>query len=278
MNLVSPIPGIVKEPAFPEAEYRARLARLWDVMREAGLDAMLVHHPASVFYFAGNENLHVYDNECVVAPLGGEPTLVVPRIDETRAYLTAWTDRIASVVSDEDAPGVLAEVLREAGVAHGRIGVEKRVARAAGLSVHVYEGLARALPGATLVDASGVPERVKLVKSEREIAYLREAGRLTDLGVRAALAVASEGRADHEIAAAAYQAMIGAGSDFLAIPAIVNCGPYSGITHSTHVGRRLAKGDVLFLELGACRRRYSSPCVRTGTVGPPGPDVRPKHD
>ena len=99
MNLVSPIPGIVKEPAFPEAEYRARLARLWDVMREAGLDAMLVHHPASVFYFAGNENLHVYDNECVVAPLGGEPTLVVPRIDETRAYLTAWTDRIASVVS-----------------------------------------------------------------------------------------------------------------------------------------------------------------------------------
>ena len=133
MNLVSPIPGIVKEPAFPEAEYRTRLARLWDVMREAGLDAMLVHHPASVFYFAGNENLHVYDNECVVAPLGGEPTLVVPRIDETRACLTAWTDRIASVTSDEDAPDVLAGVLREAGVDRGRIGVEKRVARAAGL-------------------------------------------------------------------------------------------------------------------------------------------------
>jgi Xaa-Pro aminopeptidase len=138
----------------------------------------------------------------------------------------------------------------------------------------VYEGLAAALPGATLVDASGVPERVKLVKSEREIAYLREAGRLTDLGVRAALAVAAEGRADYEVAAAAYQAMIGAGSDFLAIPAIVNCGPYSGITHSTHVGRRLARGDVLFLELGACRRRYSSPCVRSASVGPPGSEVR----
>jgi Xaa-Pro aminopeptidase len=274
MNLVSPIPGLVKEPAFPEAEYRARLARLWDVMRESRLDAMLIHHPATVFYFAGNENLHVYDNECVVAPVDGEPTLVVPRIDETRACLTSWTDRIVSVTSDEDAPDVLAGVLREAGVARGQIGVEKRVARAAGLSVHVFEGLQAALPGATLVDASGVPERVKLVKSEREIAYLREAGRLTDLGVRAALAVAAEGRADYEIAAAAYQAMIGAGSDFLAIPAIVNCGPYSGITHSTHVGRRLARGDVLFLELGACRRRYSSPCVRTASVGPPGPDVR----
>ena len=69
----------------------------------------------------------------------------VPRIDETRACLTAWTDRIVSVTSDADAPGVLAGVLREAGVARGRIGVEKRVARAAGLSVHVYEGLQAAL-------------------------------------------------------------------------------------------------------------------------------------
>jgi Xaa-Pro dipeptidase len=274
MKLVSPISGLAKEPAFPEAEYRARVARLWDVMREAGLDAMLVHHPASVFYFTGNENLHVYDNECVIVPLGREPTLVVPRIDETRACLTAWTDRIVSTSSDGEAPGVLAEVLREAGVAEGRIGVEKRVARAAGLSVYVYEGLAAALPRATLVDASGVPERVKLVKSPREVAYLREAGRLTDLGVRAALAIAAEGRADYEVAAAAYQAMIGAGSDFLAIPAIVNCGPYSGITHSTHVGRRLARGDVLFLELGACRRRYSSPCVRSASMGPPGSEVR----
>jgi Xaa-Pro dipeptidase len=274
MHIVLPIPGLPKESAFPPEEYVERLSRLRAVMEASGLDALLVHHPASVFYFTGYENLHVYDNECVVVPRAGAPTLVIPRIDESRACLTASTDRIVSVVSDGEAGDVLAEVLRESGVGHGQVGVEKRAARAAGLSVHVCERLAAALPTATLVDASGVAEQVKVVKSVREIAYLREAGRLTDIGVRAALDTATEGRLDHEVAAAAYQAMMGAGSEFLAIPAIVNCGPYSGITHSTHVGRALRRGDVLFLELGACRRRYSAPCVRTASMGPPDSEVR----
>ena len=63
--------------------------------------------------------------------------------------------------------------------------------------------------------------------------------------------------------------MIAAGSEFLSIPAIVNAGRYSGIAHSTHMRHRLQRGDVLFLELGGCFRRYSAPCMRSATIGPP---------
>jgi Xaa-Pro aminopeptidase len=124
------------------------------------------------------------------------------------------------------------------------------------------------------VDASGLPERVKLVKSPAEISHLRKAAAFTDAGIRAALGAAAEGRTDNDVAAAAYHAMISAGSEFLSIPAIVNAGPYTGISHSTHKRHPLRRGDILFLELGGCYQRYSSPCMRSASIGPPTDDAR----
>src|SRR5262249_4487363 len=112
-----------------------------------------------------------------------------------------------------------------------------------------------------------------MIKSPQEVTYLRQAASFTDVGMRAALATAAEGRTDNDVAAAANQAMIAAGSEFLSIPAIVNAGRYSGIAHSTHKRHRLQRGDVLFLELGGCYQRYSAPCMRSATIGPPTDDA-----
>jgi Xaa-Pro dipeptidase len=265
--------GIEKDLSFSTTEYHDRCRRLRQLMAEAQLDVMLVHQPASVFYFSGYENLHVYDHECVVIPMEGEPSLLVPQGDLSRAQLTSWVSRIFSCPVDGNPAHALAGILEEQGLGRSRIGVEKRAPRAAGLSVHVYEGLLAALPNASFVDASGLPERVKVIKSPQEVTYLRQAASFTDAGMRAALATAAEGRTDNDVAAAAYQAMIGAGSEFLSIPAIVNAGRYSGIAHSTHKRHRLEHGDVLFLELGGCYQRYSAPCMRSAAIGPPTDDA-----
>jgi len=266
--------GISKELPFTLAEFEDRCRRLRDVMAEVGVDVMLVHQPASVFYFSGNENLHVYDSECVVVPAHGDISLLVPEADLSRAQLTSWISHLYTFPFRADTGLVLARILDSQGLGQVRVGVEKRVPRAACLSVHAYESLRTALPRATFVDASGVPERVKLRKSAQEIAYLRQAARFTDAGIRAALEAAAEGRTDNDVAAAAYQAMIGAGSEFLSIPAIVNSGRYSGISHSTHRRHRLERGDALFLELGGCYQRYSAPSMRTATIGPPSDDAK----
>jgi Xaa-Pro dipeptidase len=266
--------GLPPELAFPIDEYEDRCRRLREAMREPGLDVMLVHQPPSVFYFSGNENLHVYDSECVVVPRDGEVSLLIPQADLSRARLTSWVRRIETFPPGGEAGEVLARMLADQGLRRARIGVEKRVARAACLSVHTYETLGAALPEAQLVDASGLPERVKLVKSPREIACLRRAAAFTDTGIRAALGAAAEGRTDNDVAAAAYHAMMSAGSEFLSIPAIVNAGPYTGVSHSTHKRHPLRRGDVLFLELGGCYQRYSAPCMRSATIGPPADDAK----
>jgi len=268
------IGGLPQELAFPMAEYQSRCQKLRELMHEANLEVMLIHQPPSVFYFSGNENLHVYDNECVIVPRDGEVSLLVPRADLSRARLTSWLRRIETFPPGGEPGQVLARLLTDLGLQRARIGVETRVARAACLSVHTYETLRAALPQADLVDASGLPERVKLVKSSAEIAHLRKAATFTDAGIRAALEAAAEGRTDNDVAAAAYHAMVSAGSEFLSIPAIVNVGPYTGISHSTHKRHPLRRGDVLFLELGGCYQRYSSPCMRSASIGAPTDEVR----
>jgi Xaa-Pro dipeptidase len=168
----------------------------------------------------------------------------------------------------------LAAILEGRGLGRSRIGDEKRVPRAGCLSVHVYDSLLAALPDASFDDVSGLPERAKVIKSPQEVTYLRQAASFTGAGMRAALATAAEGRTDNDVAAAAYQAMITAGSEFLSIPAIVSAGRYSGIAHSTHKRHRFQRGDVLFLELGGCYRRYSAPCMPSATIGPPTEDAK----
>jgi len=268
------MPELPKELAFSTEEYRERCRRLRSLMEKAGLDVMLVHQPPSVFYFSGYENLHVYDNECVVVPLEGEISLLVDEADASRGCLTSWLDRVFSFPPQGEAGHALATILTEQRLERARIGVEKRVPRAACLSVHTYESLREALPNARFLDASGLPERVKSTKSPKEIEFHRIAATFTDAGMRAALEAAKEGRTDNDVAAAAYHAMMTAGSEFLSIPAIVNCGRASGISHSTHKGQRLKKGDVLFLELGGCCKRYTSPCMRSASIGPPTDEAK----
>ena len=150
------IGNIAKDLAFSQDEYAERCRRLRALMPEAGIDAMLVHQPPSVFYFSGYENLHVYDSECVIIPQDGPVGLLVPHADLARAQLTAWIEPALTFLPGAEPAAILFQRLVEQGLSRARIGVEKRVARAAGLSVHVVEALQAARPQARFVDAVGV--------------------------------------------------------------------------------------------------------------------------
>ena len=57
----------------------------------------------------------------------------------------------------------------------------------------VHQALVAALPGVAFDDAGPMLDAIKLVKSEAEIALLREASRISDEGMRAGLDMVAEG-------------------------------------------------------------------------------------
>ena len=70
------------------------------------------------------------------------------------------------------------------------------------------------------------------------------------------------GRTDNEIAAAAYEAMIRAGSEYLRTQPFVATGPRSGMVHTTFRRRPLALGDAIFVETASSYYRYTAPVMR----------------
>ena len=85
----------------------------------------------------------------------------------------------------------------------------------------------------------------------------------------AAIDAAREGATDNDMAAAASEALIAAGSEYMCLSPVVTSGRRSGILHSTHKRNRLETGDVVLLEMGGCIHRYSAPTMRTVFIGEP---------
>jgi Xaa-Pro dipeptidase len=96
--------------------------------------------------------------------------------------------------------------------------------------------------------------------------------------MQAAISAVAAGLLDNEVAAAAHQALIAAGSEFPCASPTVTTGPRSGIPHTNHHRTRIASGDAVLIEMGGCYERYSAPLMRTVFVGSPPAGARELAD
>ena len=263
--------GLPQEPAFPAEEYEARLTAVRDGMSEQDMDVLIVQHPPNVLYLTGYQTFSPNFGECVVVPQEGDPTLVVPSPELGGALVHTWLDDRRGYAPDRSNAQYIADTLYEKKLDGAKVGVEKG---SHGVPAGTYEGLVAALPKARFIDGSGIVEAVKTVKSPREIVHIRAAAQTTEAGMAAAIDAAREGATDNDVAAAASEALVAAGSEYMCLSPVVTSGRRSGILHSTHKRNRLEKGDVVLLEMGGCIHRYSAPTMRTVFIGEPPAEAR----
>ena len=260
---------------FEASEYEGRQARLRARLDERGLDAMLLSGPENQYYVTGYETTGFHSfPQTLIVPRAGRPLLVTRRLEEGNAA-AAHALACRGYRDDEDPAEALAHALRDIGLADKSIGVEKTVPW---LTVRLFEGLQQALPAAKLVDVSGLVELMRAVKSPAEIAYMRQAAVAVAAGMRAGLEAIREGANERDVAAAVFPARIRAGSHFVRNPTYITAGPRSALAHATWLGRTLARGDVVFMEMGANVRHYDAALIRTAVIGPPSDDVRRAAD
>ncbi len=277
LAVIEALPGGAKDLAFPKEEYLGRIARVRERMQAQGIDALLVYHAPNVIYLSGYQSINMYDSECLVLGLEGDPILLVPERELGGALIYSWVDEPRIFLRTEYPDTTFRQPMRaacdalaELGVANGRVGLELR---SMGVAARKYETLAGMLPNAEIVDATGLVEGVKAIKSPLEIGHLRRSAAMTDLGMQAAIGAVADGATDNDVASAAYAAMMTAGSEYLSLAPIVTIGPRAGIIHSTHRRVTMHAGEGVNIELGAAYHRYMAPTMRTVTVGTPNPCV-----
>src|SRR5450432_2359260 len=112
----------------PTATYRERIAKLQDAMKEFGLGAVVLEPGPAMQYLTGVRWGKSERTFAVVLPLKGEPVWVLPGFEEMRAReLIHVGDDIRVWQEDESPYRRIVEIMKDRGVATGRVGMEDSV-------------------------------------------------------------------------------------------------------------------------------------------------------
>lgn len=266
------------EMAFSREEYDRRVAKVRRAMGEQGIDVLLVHHTPNFCYLTGYQSPLANWYGCMILSLEGEPIAHISDIEVANLMIHGWDNENIHTVSwmwpGEGSTG-LPPILKERGFGNVRIGVELRLPGCSGLT---YQALVEGLSDATIVDASDLVLDIRAVKSEAELACIREAARMSDVGAEAGLGAVADGKQDNDIFAAIVHALAEAGSEYLSIQPLVYVGARTTLPHVVNKRRTMKRGDTATMELTGVYQRYGAPIFRTAVVGPPSDDVKRMTD
>ena len=264
---------IRKELAFPVSEYQQRIATVQRYLREADLDGILVSFISNACYLSGYQAFAADMPVYVVVPQSGAPTLVSTSLEVPNSLLCGWMDdlRATSWMDPNTAADELVAVLKEKGLKKGRVGVETR---RSGLNVIVYERIRELLGATTFADASDLVAKARLIKSPAELEHMRKAADFGRLGIEASCAAVRAGATENDIAAAAFDVMTRAGSEYYSTQPIVTVGYRTAWAHASFKREPIKRGDTVILELGGVYQRYHCGLMHTAVLGPPSDEVK----
>lgn len=262
-------------PRFSDGELARRHAAVRGMMAEQGLDALVVYGTASSFA----EVLYLSEFRTVreaylVVPAEGEPTLFVQYFNHV-----PYARRRARVADVRWAGSldlsVLLEHLRGRGLGERRIGLVGT------LPWQQYAALRAGLARAELTDATAHFQRLRLIKSEEELAFLRRGAHLSDLAVEALEREVRPGIPEYALAAIVEGAYLPLGGHthihYMATTPMRS--PSVCVPAQIQSDRALQAGDVLITEISAQYDGYPGQILRSFSIGePPTEEYQRMHD
>ena len=257
---------------FPPEEHAARLTATRAELNRRGLDALLVFAQESHYYLTGYDTSGYVFFQAGVVTADERPTVLLTRRPDLRqAEVASLYDDIRIWLNAEDANPAedLRAILEELGLKGARIGVEFATYGLTAANGRLVEA---ALDGVcVLEDASDIVRHQRLVKTGAELAMIREAGRLADAAVMAAVERAAPGATESQLSGAALTAMLNGGGEVPSGGPLINTGPRALFGRGIGGPRRIDENDQVLIELAGSYCRYHVCVESTVAVGKPDP-------
>ncbi|HEY3418626.1 MAG TPA: aminopeptidase P family N-terminal domain-containing protein, partial [Armatimonadota bacterium] len=227
---------------LPPEEYVARQAGVKRRLQAKGLDAVLVHSNeadfANVRYLS--EYWPIFESAGVFVPAEGDPLLIIGPESETFARDHSVMSKIKKILyyreaAEPDYPDISLDSFEQifASANNGK-GIKRLgIAGYTAMPVSVYEAVRAALPNAEIVKADDIMHEMRAVKSDNEIAVLREGFRVSDLAVADVINKIKPGMTELQVVGIAQEAIYQYGGEYEAHPTYV----LSGINSTHAIGR-----------------------------------------
>jgi len=269
-------------PSFSKAEYSRRLAETKKRMADAGFDLIVCQDPANMGWLTGFDGWSFYTPQVVLVHLDEEPIWFGRAQDAKAAHITTdipvdniigYSEKLIHHATGHPYDE-LADLIKHRGWASARIGVE--------LDAHYYTARAHAhlvegVPDAKVSDSEQLVNWARLVKSDAELVYMREAGEICTAAMNRAIEKVAPGVAQYEVIAEVYRAQVlgveGAYGDYTGLCPLIQVGEGTSTPHLTWSDQPIPRETLVVLEMAGARHHYHAPLTRTLYLGSPPSEV-----
>jgi len=263
---------------FTRQEFAQRQKALQQALHEQGLDGILLFRQESMYYLSGYDTFGYVFFQCMFFGVDGDPVLLTRSPDLRQAKHTSTVEDIHIWVDGPDAnpAAELKTILDERGLKNATLGVEWD---AYGLTAANGMKLTTALDGfCMLQDASTIISKMRVVKSESEIKYVRRAAELADDAYDQAVQLTKSGADEGDILAAMQGAVFKGGGDYPGNEFIIGSGADALLCRYFSGRRKLDAQDQLTLEWAGVYRHYHAAMMRTLIVGNVSSEQQKMHE
>ncbi|MDU8910404.1 Xaa-Pro peptidase family protein [Aestuariicoccus sp. MJ-SS9] len=267
---------------LPPGEYADRRQRAQALMAKAGLAALLLTTEPEVRYFTGYLT-RFWESPTrpwfLILPASGAPVAVIPAIGAPLMRRSGVEDIRSWNAPDltDDGIGLLTDTLRELTGTNGAIGLPMGHETHLRMPLADFRRLGDTLGPSRLTDDRGILRRLRMVKSEAEIALIREACGIADRAFARVPQIARAGVGLDRVFRDFQRLCLDEGADFVPyLAGAAETGGYADVI-SPATATPLAAGDVLMLDTGLTRQGYFCDFDRNYSVGPPTAEVAAAH-
>jgi Xaa-Pro dipeptidase len=247
-------------------ERAARQEQARKLMTESAIDTIFLMSGTSLNYFTGirwwgGERMFAY-----ILPAKGAAFYICPAFEEDRAReeiskapngdhadIRTWQE-------DESPYRLVAEGLKDRGVATGKFGIEEMT------RFFFADGISKAAPRLTITSATPVTAGCRMIKSAHEIALMRLAAQVTLSVYEAVYRAMHPGMTQRQV-----EDLIAAAYDRVGFPgeASVEVDEYTSFPHGSSTPQVIREGSIVMIDDGCTVEGYQSDITRTFVVGKP---------
>jgi len=266
-----------------ECDRRRKLVR--EAMKEQGYDALLIWGGVGSDY-SGIANIHYLtqwggggEEGFLIFPVEGEPYLI--NSHNSNYQNKCWKDYGCWIEPEDIKPRqglnympAIIDGLEKLKLTKSRLGIPWLTSEDVPkywstnpFPYFMYIGIAEACPKAELVDASGLIENIRAVKSDEEIVLLEKSHSIAEAAIDTMARVARPGISEHIVIAEMYRTMIAEGVD---LPMLFLWDTGEVLSGGGRLGwtkhRILQSKDILFLEFSPKVHHLSSHLNQTAVI------------
>jgi len=240
--------------------FKERVKRASTLMEKAGLDATLLTKPQNMMYLVGDGRLCAF----AIIAKNGDTYVGVPKTDLEDMKKTCSSERILGFEDEVGMLHSLMHIWKELDLKKGKVGVENTFLRISMLEMFKHPHAKP--PKLEFADATSIMTDLRIVKSREEIALLRDAAKVADAAMDAAVKATKAGVTETEIAAEAEYMMRKKGAEEF-FRTYVASGPRSSIAHGIVSRRKVQKGDLVMIDIHPTVNAYHADLCRTVSAG-----------